>query len=660
MTVSARPRVLCVGATIVDALGRPVSQLPDGQQGRQLLEEIRITAAGTAAGTAVDLAKLGSAVSLIGAVGADSLADFIRAAVGAHGVDTSRLAVKPGVQTSATILPIRPNGDRPALHCPGATSLLSGADIDHSVLDGFDALHLGGPDVLGRFALTAAPGLLEAARAKGVATSVDLLSPGDGATWEALSPLMPLVDYFLPNDQQLRNLTGTEDLEEAARVVIGRGAGVVLVSCGPDGCLLITAESAERIPALPPEAVLDTTGCGDACSAGFLTGMLRGWGLREAAWLGMAAGGLVAGGLGSDAGIVDLPGTAGRIVDGAPPEVAERVRAHLQQAGRPAGRPASDRSESRPRYSELPAAPQGGRSAWGVFGTGDSPGTVALQTPERVAAAARLVVTGELFPLNAPVTVPDPPLFLRRPVRHKLYHEEMTPGFDEKLDSFFPQGSSQWDSLAHVGYAPGAFYNGATEDDIRSGRRNTIDGWARRGIAGRGVLLDVEAVLGDADPGYCPGRGRAITVEHLETARRRAGVEWQSGDIVLMHTGFLHWYTQQPAEDRARMAATEDFEAVGLERSEAVVEYLWDSGVSAMAADNGAVEVWPADWEGGPFGFLHRILIGQLGLALGELWWLHDLARSCRADGRYAMFVTSAPLHIPGGVGSPANALAIK
>ncbi|HLI24529.1 MAG TPA: cyclase family protein, partial [Acidimicrobiales bacterium] len=357
-----------------------------------------------------------------------------------------------------------------------------------------------------------------------------------------------------------------------------------------------------------------------------------------------------AGGLGSDAGIVDLPSTIRRVTALAPPEVGARVAARAQAEPGP----------RLPAYSDLPAAPLGGRSAWGIFGPGDSPGTVALQTPERIAESARLVRTGRLFPLNAPATVPHPPLFLRRALKHTLLHEAGTPGFDDKMDDFFPQGSSQWDSLAHVGYAPGAFYNGATEDDIRAGRRNTIDRWARRGLAGRGVLIDVEAVLRGRDPAYHPGTSCAVTVEDLEAGRRLAGVEWQPGDVLLLHTGFLHWYTQQQAPVREKMAAGEDFAAVGLERSEAIVEYLWDARVSAVAADNGAVEVWPPDWEGGPFGFLHRMLIGQLGLALGELWWLHDLALSCRGDGRYAVFVTSAPLNVPGGVGSPANALAIK
>lgn len=656
---AARPRVLCVGATIVDALGRPVSQLPDGQQGRQLLEEIRITAAGTAAGTAVDLAKLGAEVALIGAVGEDSLADYLRAALVAHGVDPSRLAAKRGVQTSATLLPIRPNGDRPALHCPGATALLEAADVDLALLETFDAVHLGAPDVLGPFARGPALDVLAHARSKGIVTSVDVLSPCEPPAWDILRRLMPEVDYFLPNDQQLRNLTGVEDLDAAARSVLDAGAGTVVVSCGPDGCLLVTADGTTPVPAIPPGTVVDTTGCGDASSAGFLIGVLLGWSRLEAAWLAMAAGGLVAGGLGSDAGIRDLPSTAARIFGTSPADVADGVRRLLGQL-EASGAEAAGPTTALPLYRELPPAPLGGRSAWDVFGGGNSAGTVTLQTPARIADAARLVVTGRLFPLNAPVTEPDPPLFLRRAVRHTLLHEPDTPGFDEKLDTFYPQGSSQWDSLAHVGYAQGSFYNGASEDDVRAGRRNTIEGWARRGIAGRAVLLDVEAVLRRSSPDYSPGMSHGISVGELEAAREIAGVRWEPGDILLLHTGWFRWYLEQDREVRERMARSEDFASVGLERSERIVEYLWNARLSAVASDNGSVEVWPADWNGGPLGFLHRILIGQLGLALGELWWLDDLAAACRADGRYTAFLTAAPMNLPGGIGSPANAMAIR
>ena len=103
-----------MGPCILDVLGRPVETIPPGQ-GSVRLTEIRATAAGTAAGTAVDLAKLGASVRVIGALGDDLIGDIVAAAMARHGVDIAGLVRKKEAQTSATILPIRPNGERPAL-----------------------------------------------------------------------------------------------------------------------------------------------------------------------------------------------------------------------------------------------------------------------------------------------------------------------------------------------------------------------------------------------------------------------------------------------------------------------------------------------------------------------------------------------------------------
>jgi hypothetical protein len=87
--------------------------------------------------------------------------------------------------------------------------------------------------------------------------------------------------------------------------------------------------------------------------------------------------------------------------------------------------------------------------------------------------------------------------------------------------------------------------------------------------------------------------------------------------------------------------------------------YLWNLHVAAVAADNSALEAWPpASREAD--GFMHMTLIPLLGMPIGKLWWLDDLAVDCAADRRYEFFFTSAPLNVPGGVGSPPNALAIR
>lgn len=315
-----------------------------------------------------------------------------------------------------------------------------------------------------------------------------------------------------------------------------------------------------------------------------------------------------------------------------------------------------------PAYDDLPAAPHGGRSAWHLFGPDDDIGLFNLQTPERVAAAARLVRRGAVFALNAEVRQFVPPLFDRAAAEHRVIQTPGDPGLDDALDNFNPQASSQWDSLAHVPYVADAFYNGATLDDVLTRHRNTIDHWARRGIAGRGVLLDLEPLLRAELADYDPGSAVAVSVDQLERCRRAAGVDYEPGDVLLLHTGFLSWYVQQDERRRTAMAPERDLAAVGLEHTEAMARYLWNAHVSAVVSDNPAVEVWPPDGspDAAPFGFLHTMLIGQFGMAIGELWWLADLAADCRRDGVVTMLVTSAPLHVAGGIGSTPNALAIK
>lgn len=312
-----------------------------------------------------------------------------------------------------------------------------------------------------------------------------------------------------------------------------------------------------------------------------------------------------------------------------------------------------------PRYADLPAAPLGGRSAWGVFPDADL-GAFALQTPERVAAAARLVRRGQVFALQAPMDVIDPGMFGRSGPRHtRIPLGER--GFDDVLDNVFPQVSSQWDALGHVGYQPGVYFGGLTPADVAGGRLS-IQPLAERGIAARAVLLDVERVLPQRHPDYRPERSFAISVDDLEACRVAAGITYRAGDVLLLNSGFLRWYRQQPPAVRVAVAPRERLAAAGIERSEEMVEYLWDSQVSAVVSDLPSTESWPpAPYvTEEPFGFLHRLLLGQLGIFIGELWHLADLADDCRADGVHEVFLVSAPMNVAGVVGSPANALALK
>ena len=294
-------RALCAGVHVLDVLVRPVEQIPEGQGG-ELVEEIRITAAGSAGGTALVLARLGARVKSAGAIGTDAAGDMLLALLERDGVDTGLLARRDDVQTSASVLPIRPSGERPAFHVVGANGSFGPDDLPADEIEAATHLHLGGPEFMGGEA--AAP-VLARAREHGVVTSADVLAPGEPGLLDWIGPALAELDYFLPNDDQVLALTGADDLEAGCRALLERGAGCVAATCGADGVLVVDADGADRVPAFEVEAV-DTTGCGDAFSAGFLRGLSLGRDRRDAARLGCAAAAMVAQGLGTDYGDYDL------------------------------------------------------------------------------------------------------------------------------------------------------------------------------------------------------------------------------------------------------------------------------------------------------------------------------------------------------------------
>jgi len=294
-------KVIAMGVHVLDVLVRPVESIPEGQGG-QLVDEIRITAAGSAGGAALVLSRLGADVHSAGAIGTDPAGDMLLALLERDGVDTGLLLRRDDVQTSASVLPIRPNGERPAFHVVGANGTYGPDDAPWDELASADNLHLGGPEFMGG---EAAAKILAHARASGATTSADILAPGDPGLLEWLGDALPELDYLLPNDEQVLGFTGADDLEAGCRALVDRGVGCVAATCGADGVLIVDADGAERVPAFDIE-VVDTTGCGDAFSAGFLRGLALGGGRRDAAVLGCATAALVAQGLGTDAGDYDL------------------------------------------------------------------------------------------------------------------------------------------------------------------------------------------------------------------------------------------------------------------------------------------------------------------------------------------------------------------
>ncbi|KAA9158101.1 cyclase family protein [Amycolatopsis acidicola] len=307
-----------------------------------------------------------------------------------------------------------------------------------------------------------------------------------------------------------------------------------------------------------------------------------------------------------------------------------------------------------PQYSELPRLDDlGANHSWGVFGPDDELGTLNLLDARAVAEATAGVRTGERIGLSLPLDQPDPPLFRREPLRHTLRNAGSM--WDDRLDSFFPQGSTQWDGFRHHRVRQHGFYGGVTDDPATGKERLSIHHWARGGIVGRGVLLDVAAHFGYAE-GYALEE-HSITPDDLRETARAQGAEIRPGDVLCVRTGWMSAYRSLDREARAGIAARKSgLFSTGLAAGEPTAELLWDWHIAAIAVDNPAVEVTPGD---AAVGSLHRRLLGLLGIPLGELFDFDELAPELRSAGRGEFLFVSVPLALVGGLGSPGNAIAI-
>jgi kynurenine formamidase len=235
---------------------------------------------------------------------------------------------------------------------------------------------------------------------------------------------------------------------------------------------------------------------------------------------------------------------------------------------------------------------------------------------------------------------------------------------DDRLDDFYLQVSSQIDGLRHHRHPVHGFYGGVADDSVAVGSADLgIQRAAAKGIVGRGVLLDVGRHLAAQGHPLDLRRAEAISVGTLDGVAAAQGVALRSGDILLIRTGWArHAVEDLTPEERAGLSTDRQF--CGLTQSRETLAWIWDHHVSVVASDTVAVEVMPSVPDS-PFHdsvgrMMHPDLIALLGVHLGELWQLDELAEDCAADGVYEFLVTAKPLNLLGGVGSPPNAVAVK
>jgi kynurenine formamidase len=307
-------------------------------------------------------------------------------------------------------------------------------------------------------------------------------------------------------------------------------------------------------------------------------------------------------------------------------------------------------------------------SNWGRWGAADQRGTLNFITPQHVAQAARLVERGRVFELGVPFGGCGGgvggghrarPIHLMSMMPADLHLEDGS-GFVDDLIIMPLQTGTQWDGLAHCFYDH-RLYNGHSTSTITATAAATELGIHRLegGVVTRGVLLDIAALYGVT----CLQTATAIAPADLDAAERRQRVRAGPGDVLLIRTGWRNLLAAVQASRHTKPLSPASPGALNLPPeaglSQACCEWLHERQIAAVASDNYAVEIVPAEDSRATLP-VHCILIRDMGMTLGELFDLEALARDCAADGRWEFFFAAPPLKLTNGIGSPINPVAIK
>jgi sugar/nucleoside kinase (ribokinase family) len=264
------PDVLVIGDANPDLL-LTGDAVPEFGQAETLVDSADLVLGGSAAIVACGLVRLGVSTALAATVGDDLYGGFVREVLDERGVDTRWIRVDPAIATGISV--VLSSGDRAILTFSGAIASTGPEIIDEELLTSVRHVHSASFFLLPRLARHL-PGVLARAREAGATTSVDT-NWDPARTWANVDRLLDHTDVLLPNAAELRGVTGHTDLDQAARVVLGRGCQVALKNGAEGGVLWQAPDLVTRVPA-PGVAAIDTTGAGDSFDAGFISAMVGG------------------------------------------------------------------------------------------------------------------------------------------------------------------------------------------------------------------------------------------------------------------------------------------------------------------------------------------------------------------------------------------------
>jgi sugar/nucleoside kinase (ribokinase family) len=276
----------------------PLDDLPSAGQ-LVATDDFLVAPGGCAANVAIALRRLDVPVAVEGRVGDDVFGELIRRDLAAQGIDTGGILTTPGLGTSKTVILSVTGDDRRYLHTFGANGAVTADDL----LTTAELIYVGGYLILPSLDPDRLAARLAEARARGVTVILDVVAPaGLQPALEQMRRVLPHVDYFVPNDDEARAITGQDDTRRQAETLAELGAATVLIKRGERGLHVLGKHGAFDLDA-PQVDVVDPSGAGDAFAAGLALGILEGWEIERAARFASVLGASACTALGCSAGV---------------------------------------------------------------------------------------------------------------------------------------------------------------------------------------------------------------------------------------------------------------------------------------------------------------------------------------------------------------------
>jgi sugar/nucleoside kinase (ribokinase family) len=280
------PRVFLIGLTTVDVFIKQAA-IPSADQ-HEYLDYYRMLPGGSAANVAYSLVHLGAQAFFCSRTGEDLAGALVRESLENSGVDVHFVSTDPSLQTGFSIVAMHSAGRIGLLHHEGANRMLAQADLCWDTIRQSDSLHVGGAMSLASLDGEPLADALKTAK-NTLHKTVSLHTSRNTDMRETLLPSLAYLDFLVTNDKEAAEITGRDGLADASHWFHDKGVAVVAITCGPAGAYVSNPKEAFDAPAYKVEAV-DTTGCGDAFTAGFLYAYLKGEPLWDCAMLGNALG----------------------------------------------------------------------------------------------------------------------------------------------------------------------------------------------------------------------------------------------------------------------------------------------------------------------------------------------------------------------------------